>query len=245
MKQLRRWGFTVAALAAWPGAALAQTAEGVELPEAMTLMDMLKNGGWPMVLLGLMSVVAVALILYFFAVFRVEAVMPREYLLDVRQMLKNNRLEEADIASRKNESPAAAIVLAGVDYIKQSSRPEPSLLKEIMEGEGARQAELIQHQSQYLLDIGVIAPMVGLLGTVMGMLKAFNSVASDIAMARPMVLAEGVSQALTTTAVGLIVAVPAMIFYSYFRGRIAKIIARMEMTAAELMNVLTEHCHRS
>jgi biopolymer transport protein ExbB len=107
-------------------------------------------------------------------------------------------------------------------------RPDPGLLREIVEGEGGRQATIIQNQTQYLLDIAVIAPMVGLLGTVMGMLKAFNAVALDLAKAKPMLLAGGVSQALITTVAGLIVAIPAMMAYAYFRGRTSRIVSDLE-----------------
>lgn len=234
---------TCAGLAVAPWVARAQeTAASQTSEQAMTLMEMIQAGGWPMYLLGVLSVAAVAFIIYFLAVFRAEAIVPREFLLDVRQMLKNRRLEEADIACRKNESPLAAVVLSAIEYIQGASRPDAGMLKEVMEGEGGRQAGIIQNQTQYLLDVGVIAPMVGLLGTVLGMLKAFNSVALDIAKAKPMVLAAGVSQALITTAVGLLIAVPAMIFYAYFRGRTARLIARLESVSAEFMNILSDHC---
>ena len=129
---------------------------------------------------------------------------------------------------------------AALDYAERADEADAGLLKEIMEGEGSRQAGLIQNQIQYLLDIAVIAPMIGLLGTVMGMLKAFNSVALDIAKAKPMVLAAGVSQALITTAAGLIVGIPAMIFYAYFRGRTSKLVSNLEAVSAEFLAVLAQ-----
>ena len=119
-----------------------------------------------------------------------------------------------------------------------------SLLRETMEGEGGRQATLMQNQTQYLLDIAIIAPMIGLLGTVMGMLRAFNSVALDIARARPLELAGGVSQALITTIAGLIVAIPAMIAYAYFRGRSSRLITELEGAAADLAAEMQEHAQR-
>ena len=108
-----------------------------------------------------------------------------------------------------------------------------------MEGEGSRQASLMQNQIQYLQDIAVIAPMIGLLGTVLGMLEAFNAVALDIAKAKPMVLAAGVSKALITTAAGLMVGIPAMMAYAYFRGRVTRLLAELETVSAELLASLT------
>jgi len=83
-----------------------------------------------------------------------------------------------------------------------------------------------------------VAPMVGLLGTVIGMLKAFNSVAFDLAKARPMELAAGVGQALITTIAGLIIAIPAMIAYAWFRGRVIKLIGQMEGSATDLLAIM-------
>ena len=80
--------------------------------------------------------------------------------------------------------------------------------------------------------------MIGLLGTVFGMLRAFGSVARDIASAKPVVLAEGVSQALVTTAFGLIVGIPAMMFYAYFRRRAAKQISHLEAASTDILTAL-------
>ncbi len=78
---------------------------------------------------------------------------------------------------------------AGLDHLKGVSDMEPAILKDILEGAGARESEKLQGQTQYLLDIAVVSPMMGLLGTVFGMLKAFNAVALDVASAKPVVLA--------------------------------------------------------
>ena len=82
--------------------------------------------------------------------------------------------------------------------------------------------------------------MVGLLGTVLGMLRAFNAVALDIAKAKPMILAAGVSQALVTTAAGLMVGIPAMIFYAWFRGRSARLIGLLETHTADLLTLMVQ-----
>jgi len=80
--------------------------------------------------------------------------------------------------------------------------------------------------------------MVGLLGTVFGMLRAFSAVALDIAKARPMVLAGGVSQALVTTAFGLIVGIPAMVFYAYFRRRASNLVSHLEAASTDVLTAL-------
>ena len=82
--------------------------------------------------------------------------------------------------------------------------------------------------------------MIGLLGTVTGMLKAFNVVALDLAKAKPMLLAAGVSQALITTVAGLVIAIPAAMAYAYFRGRSAKLISSMEAVCAEFATLICD-----
>lgn len=210
----------------------------VAQPAVMTLQQIIETGGWLMYVLGAMSVAGLALILYFLLALRREQIIPRALVENVRGLLREGRLVEAQTACRNDGSAMAGILGAALDYAIRSPKPDPGLLREIVEGEGGRQATVIQNQTQYLLDIGVIAPMIGLLGTVMGMLTAFNTVALDLAKAKPMLLAGGVSQALVTTVAGLIVAIPAMIAYAYFRGRVSRLISDMEKNAADMITLL-------
>jgi len=205
----------------------------------MTLQEILKAGGPLMYVLGALSIAALAFVLYLVATLRVGAVAPADLLHDLREMLGSGRREEARLACRRNRSALAAVAETALNWLQRNERGDPVLLKEVMEGEGSRQAALLQNSTQYLMDIAVIAPMVGLLGTVMGMLQAFNAVALDLARARPMTLAAGVAQALITTAAGLIVGIPAMGFYAFFRGRVAKLTAQLETASADLLALLT------
>lgn len=211
-----------------------------ETESMMSVMQIIETGGWPMMVLGLMSVVGVALVLYFFVTLRQAVVIPPNYAADLQTHLLQGKMDIARRVSSANRSPAASIAAVAMEYTHNSTDPNPGLLKELIEGEGGRQAVLLQTQTQYLLDIGVISPMVGLLGTVFGMLRAFNAVALDIAQAKPMMLAAGVSQALITTAAGLIVGIPAMLFYAYFRGRTSKIIAQLESFSSQLLTLLVD-----
>lgn len=205
--------------------------------ESMTLSEMLETGGWIMYVMAAMSVAGLAFVIYFFAILRESQVTPGHVVRDIREKIQQGCLDEARDLCTGNRSPAAAaiVALAAIEYAQRAEQPDPGLLKEVVEGEGGRQAVRIQNQTHYLLDIGVIAPMVGLLGTVIGMLKAFNVVALDIKQATPMLLAAGVSQALITTAAGLIVGIPAMMFYAYFRGRSSKLISGLETASADLL----------
>jgi len=207
----------------------------------LDLHDVLASGGVLIYVLGAMSVAALSLILYFALTLSARRVTPAAFLRDMEVLLQQGRYGEIRAACAKNRSPVAAILLTAVTYAERAGEPDPDLLRQVVEGEGIRQAGRLQSQITYLMDIGVIAPMVGLLGTVMGMLTSFGAVALDIHKARPMVLAAGVSQALVTTAAGLIVAIPAMMFYSIFRGRLHKLTGAMELAAT---NIVTHLAHR-
>lgn len=205
------------------------------LVRSMSAGEIIRTGGWIMYVLGAMSIGALALIIYFFMVLRQEQIIPKSFTLELSRLLADKEYDQARARCQQQPSPVAAVALAALDYAERTDETDPSLLKEIIEGEGSRQAAILQNQISYLLDIGVIAPMVGLLGTVLGMLTAFNAVALDIARAKPIFLAAGVSQALVTTATGLMVGIPAMIFYAYFRGHTGKMIGRLETVSADLL----------
>lgn len=219
------------------GVACAETAAPAQ--ESMTLIEIYRAGGWLMYPITLMSVAAVALVVYFLSVLRAQQIVPESWLHQLQRELSAGRLDEARSLCEAKSSPVAALAAVALDYLKASGKTDPVLLKEVIESEGQRQAARLQNQVQWLLDIGVITPMMGLLGTVVGMLQAFNAVALDIAKARPMALAAGVSLALITTAAGLVVAIPSMMAYAYFRNRVAALVARLETAAMDILAWLT------
>ena len=117
-------------------------------------------------------------------------------------------------------------VPGAVDAVRKAKDPE---------AEGARIASRVYASVDWLADIAAIAPLVGLLGTVLGMFKAFGGIASDVsAGAKPVVLAQGVSQAIVTTIFGLAVAIPCLLAYAFFRRRAMKRIAEIEEKADEV-----------
>ena len=116
----------------------------------------------------------------------------------------------------------------------------PSALKRLQKAkdvaaEGRRIAARAYAAVDWLADVAAIAPLVGLLGTVLGMFKAFGGIASDVAAgAKPVVLAQGVSQAIVTTIFGLVVAIPCLVVYALFRRRCAKRVAELEKACEEI-----------
>jgi biopolymer transport protein ExbB len=205
----------------------------------MTLLEAWEHGGWVMwVLLG-MSVIGATFCLYFLATLRERAVAPRRLRRDLPSYLLQADTTEARRLCEDTPSPLSAVMIATLDAVRSAPCASAELISKVAESEGARQSDLIQGQTQWLLEIATIAPMVGLLGTVMGMLSAFGAVASDLVAAKPTLLAEGVSQAIITTIFGLFVAIPAMMMYAFFRRRAAKLVATLESACAELVAVLT------
>lgn len=204
----------------------------------MTLEQAWNYGGWLMwVLLG-MSVAGVAICIYFLATLRLGAVVPMRLRRDLPKYLVSEDPNEARRLCEDVPSPLASVMIVTLDAVRNAPKADAELIAKVAESEGARQADLIQGQTQWLLDIATIAPMVGLLGTVFGMLQAFGAVASDVAAAKPTLLAEGVSKAIVTTIFGLLVAIPAMAFYAYFRRRAGKLVSALEGASAELVAVL-------
>jgi len=201
--------------------------------------QIVETGGWLMYVLALMSVLALAFVLFFFFALRLGQVAPPALKTELVGKLKSGSLDEARTLCGFRPSPLSSITRAAIDYAQSVKKAEPGLLKDVVEAEGGRQSAVLQGRTQYLLDVAVIAPMVGLLGTVFGMFQAFNTVAHDLAKANPMILAEGVSKALITTAAGLMVGIPSMMFYAYFRGRASRLVAELESAATEVLTSLT------
>ena len=221
------------ASAAWAGTGAAAPAA-----EMLTLAELMRMGGWLMYVLAALSVLGLALIVYYVLVLRARTVAPATQALRLRELLKDGRGREARDLCAQQPTALAAVAAAGLDFLKENPGAKPGMLKEIMESEGSRQAGRMQNMIHYLLDLSSVAPMVGLLGTVIGMLKAFNTVAFDLAKARPMALAGGVAQALVTTIAGLIIAIPAMMAYSWFRGRVIKLTGQLEEASTDLLAIL-------
>lgn len=231
----------MAALALAGTAAFAQAggaAAGATVSQRVSLGDLFEKGGVLMYPLAAMSVIGVAFVIYFFVVLRRQLIVPDLLRRDVVAKIDRGLTGDARTACSYRPCPFSEIAVAALDHAAAVERLDAGLLKDVIEGEGARQASVLQGQIQYLLDVAVVAPMVGLLGTVFGMMKAFNVVAFDLARAKPMLLAAGVAEALITTAAGLIIGIPCMMFYAYFRGRASRLVSDLESASVQLMNAM-------
>ena len=105
--------------------------------------------------------------------------------------------------------------------------------------EGERIANVLRRYLRVINGVATVCPLLGLLGTVWGMMEAFDAIAGSAAMGRPELLASGISQALLTTAAGLFVAIPALIFYLFFVGRVDSIVMDIDQRGQELVNLIS------
>lgn len=216
----------------------AEKPAALDIVEGITLRQVLSSGGWLMYVLFLMSVLTVSLIIYFSVILRRSQIVPTELRRELSAKTKSGAFDEARRICEVEPCPLSAVTLAALDFIRSAPGADPAMVKDVVEAEGGRQADALHGQIQYLMDIAAIAPMVGLLGTVFGMLRAFSGVALNIANAKPVVLASGVSQALITTAFGLMIGIPAMAFYAGFRRRAGRLLGELETASLEIMTTL-------
>ncbi len=205
-----------------------------------TFKQMFEFGGHLMYVLVAVSVFAVADVIYLLFLLRRGVTVPRALERDVMDKLRSGLLEDARKACDYRPSPFSAIVITAVEHVSRVPGTTVELLINAVQGEGARQAGKIESSTQWLLDVATISPMIGLLGTVIGMLKAFSAVGTGIVAAKPVILAAGVSQALVTTIAGLVIAIPAMAFYAWFRRRAARQVACLESVSSEVVSAIIQ-----
>jgi len=191
-----------------------------------TLLDTIKDGGIVGVVIMLLSVVAVGFVIEHFISIRKSALMPEPVLHDLEEMIAQGQVDKAIEYCHlpETQSMASSVILAGLERYKAAQFGFAEY-KSAVEEEGEEQTARLYRKTEVLGLIGAVAPMLGLLGTVLGMIQAFNTIAAKGGMARPDELAGGIGQALVTTLMGLIVAIPTMIAFSYFRNRIDSIVA--------------------
>ena len=219
-------------------------ADAMSRPYGVSLKQVWSDGGWIMWVLAALSVFALSMVFYFVWALRTGVVIPHALVSDVLSRVRSGDLNEARRLADRTPSPFSSVVLAALNCLRSVPNCDAALLRSTTEAEGARQADAIQGQTELLLDIATIAPLIGLLGTVLGMFQAFGGIADGIEAAKPVVLAAGVSKAIVTTIFALIVAIPCMAFYAWFRRRASRQISNLEAVSSEIVTALVSLEHR-
>ncbi|RCS52782.1 MotA/TolQ/ExbB proton channel family protein [Bremerella cremea] len=216
----------------------ATTAAGTDHQEK-TVLDTLKDGGTVGVLIGLLSMVAIGFIVEHFLTIRKSVLMPEGVAYELEEMIAQGRVDEA-LELCKNPEYASLltyVVEAGLERFRGAEFGFAEY-KAAVEEAGEDQTARLYRKTEVLGMIGSIAPMLGLTGTVLGMIRAFNTIAATGGTPKPDDLAGAIGQALVTTLLGLVVAIPAMVAYSYFGNRIDSLVAEVGKRVEQILTPL-------
>ncbi|NLN93056.1 MAG: MotA/TolQ/ExbB proton channel family protein [Candidatus Hydrogenedens sp.] len=189
---------------------------------------------WPIMMC---SVIGLAIIIERIFVLRRADIDTREFMDVMRQVLRQNRIREAIEICDETEAPVARILKAGI--LKHDRSKED--IREAIEDAGRFEIPRLERHLSALATCSTIAPLLGLLGTVQGMIKAFSEIQNKRGQVNPSDLAEGIGNALITTAAGLTVAIPILVVHNYFITRVDNMVLEMELSASELIELLTQH----
>ena len=197
------------------------------------MLELVKSGGWLMAPIILCSIAAVAIIVERMWSLQRERVVPEDLVAHAWQWARTGELTEERIQALREGSPLGRILAAGL----ASRDLDRELMKESIEEVGRHMAHELERYLNALGTIAVITPLLGLLGTVIGMIKVFAVITAQ-GVGEPRMLAGGISEALITTAAGLTVAIPSLLFHRVLRGRVDELVVAMEQEALELMGAL-------
>jgi biopolymer transport protein ExbB len=199
------------------------------------MIDYLIKGGIIMIPILFCSVIALAITLERFYLLRESRIHPPEFVGKMKKVLNEGKVQEAIAICSHNLWPIAKIMEAGI--LKREQPREH--IKEAIEHAGKRESDKLYRYLAVLATIAIISPLLGLLGTVAGMIKVFQ-VISIQGVGHPTALAAGISEALITTAAGLVVAIPTLVVHNYFLKKANAYILEMESTSMELLDILEE-----
>lgn len=213
--------------------------------EVVSLWELLQTGGWAMIPLGALSVITGMLVVGFTLTIRRGTVASRQYIGTVEVLIRKKDYLGVLAVSNRHGEALARVVQKALDFATKNPGVPFESLKEVAEAEGSSQASSMQHRVAYLADIGILAPMVGLFGTVIGIIHSFAAIGKGSAsLSRDIMLASGVSEALVATAAGLVLAVIAAAFYAIFRNRVQTLISELEGASSHIMGLLAASYQR-
>jgi len=197
------------------------------------VLELVTAGGWLMILILLSSIVAVAICIERLYTLNPKKIAPPHLLATVWKQLKAGELDANKLKTLKQSSPLGRILAAGLANAYHGR----DVMKESIEEAAGHVVHELERYLNTLGTIAAVAPLLGLLGTVMGMIKVFAEIMAQ-GTGNASVLAGGISEALITTAAGLSVAIPALVMHRYFVGRIDGIVVELEQETIKLVDAL-------
>ncbi|MBS0591530.1 MAG: MotA/TolQ/ExbB proton channel family protein [Proteobacteria bacterium] len=200
------------------------------------MLEILMAGGWAMVPILICSAIAIAIIFERFWTLRRSAVVPPGLATQVREWARGHKLDPAHVQALRENSPLGEILAAALSTRLRSRE----IMKERVEDTGRHVVHRLERFLNTLGTIALISPLLGLLGTVFGLIRMFFAVMVS-GVGDPLKMAGGIGEALVCTAAGLCVAIPAYFFHRYFRGLVADYVVDMEKDTLGLMDELSAH----
>ncbi len=197
------------------------------------MVDFLIRGGYIMIPILACSVLALAIIIERFINLRYSRIIRLEVLRGVEDLLRDQRIGEASTLCRRNSSAMTRVLQAAIVNYDQDKNE----IKDIIEDAGRQEVPGLERYLNILGTIASIAPLLGLLGTVAGMIRVFNVITQE-GVGHPNQLAGGISEALITTAAGLAVAIPALVFHNYFANKAGVLVLEMEKYSLRMLDIL-------
>jgi biopolymer transport protein ExbB len=197
------------------------------------VFELVKSGGWLMLPIILCSIISISIIAERFWSLRKDKVLPKHLVAEVWNRVKQGKFNKKDMETLGADSALGRILVAGLQCRSEGRER----IKESIEDRGREVVHELERFLDTLGTIAAISPLLGLLGTVIGMISVFAAITTH-GVGNPAALASGISQAMITTAAGLSTAIPSLVFYRYFRRRVDSIVVEMEREAIKMVDVL-------
>lgn len=200
------------------------------------MLEIIKAGGWLMAPIILCSLLSLAIFCERLWALRRERIVPKGLVGQVWQWHQKDALDSRNLETLRNHSPLGRVLVAGLN----NRHLDRAAVREGIEDAGRHVVHELERYLNTLGTIAAISPLLGLLGTVIGMIRVFIAITAT-GVGDPGVLASGISEALITTAAGLSVAIPSLIFYRYLKGKVETLVVGMEEQAIALMDAMYAH----
>lgn len=203
-------------------------------PETMSLLSLLAEGGFVMIPIAILSIIGIYVIAERWRVLSNSTIDTEKFLASVEDMLRAGETRAAIAYCDQTDKPLSRILKQG---IKRLGRPLQDI-EESIKNAGKKEIFMLEKKMDWLATIAGVAPLLGFLGTVTGMIQAFMQIQSLQGNVNPSVLAGGIWEALVTTAAGLAVGIFAYFFYNYLLSRINRMIFDLEMASKDFLDLL-------
>jgi len=197
--------------------------------------EFLVQGGPLVIPIGLCSVIALGVFLERLWTLKRTRIIPESFILRIEELIGEDRVADALLLCQENHNPMGSVMAAA---LRNAEKDRPRV-KEAVEEVGKFEGAMLERYVEIVGTCAAVAPLLGLLGTVLGMITVFQRV-EEQGLGDPSVFASGIWEALITTAVGLAVAIPALIFYKYLQVRVDSLIVEMEERALRLIDMVCE-----